>query len=108
SPSRPPLQGPSRRRPAPLPAPAAAATIEATMLRRRNRRPRNACIRLRAAVESMPDHAKQAMLYGIAGNKIIVGAYTDPRSGGICPMLAAHRNGGGIDPPRFAPSWDPY
>jgi len=65
-------------------------------------------MRLRAAVESMPDHAKQAMLDGIAGNKIIVGAYTDPRSGGICPMLAAHRNGGRIDLASFARSWDRY
>ena len=29
-------------------------------------------MRLRAAVESMPDHAKQAMLDGIAGNKIMI------------------------------------
>ncbi len=65
-------------------------------------------MRLRAAVESMPDHAKQAMLDGIAGNKIIVGAYTDPRSGGICPMLAAHRNGGRIDLASFARCWDRY
>ena len=65
-------------------------------------------MRLRAAVESMPDHAKQAMLDGIAGNKIIVGAYIDPRSGGICPMLAAHRNGGRIDLASFARSWDRY
>jgi len=78
------------------------------MLRRRNRRPRNACLRLRAAVEAMPRHAREAMLRGIAANTIIVGAYTDPRSGGICPMLAAHRNGGRVDLASFARSWDRY
>ena len=65
-------------------------------------------MRLRAAVESMPDHAKRAMLDGIAGNKIIVGAYTDPRSGGICPMLAAHRHGGRVTMLAFARSWDAF
>jgi hypothetical protein len=65
-------------------------------------------MRLRAAVEQMPDHAKRAMLDGVADNTIIVGAYTDPRSGGICPMLAAHRNGGRIDLAGFARSWDRY
>jgi hypothetical protein len=78
------------------------------MLHRRNRRPRNACLRLRAAVEAMPRHAREAMLRGIATNTIIVGAYTDPASGGICPMLAAHRNGGRIDLASFARSWDRY
>ena len=78
------------------------------MLGRRNRRPRNACLRLRAAVEAMPAHARRAMLRGIADNTIIVGAYTDPDSGGICPMLAAHRNGGRIDLASFARSWDRY
>lgn len=65
-------------------------------------------MRLRAAVEAMPAHARQAMLRGIADNTIIVGAYTDPKSGGICPMLAAHRNGGRIDLASFARSWDRY
>ncbi len=78
------------------------------MLGRRNKRPRNACLRLRAAVEAMPRHAREAMLRGIADNTIIVGAYTDPRSGGICPMLAAHRNGGRVSLSSFARSWDRY
>lgn len=78
------------------------------MFRRRNRRPRNACLRLRAAVDAMPPHAREAMLRGIADNTIIVGAYTDPVSGGICPMLAAHRNGGRINLASFARSWDRY
>jgi len=77
-------------------------------LRRRNKRPRNACMRLRAAVEAMPRHAREAMLRGVESNTIIVGAYTDPASSGICPMLAAHRNGGRIDLASFARSWDRY
>lgn len=63
---------------------------------------------LRLAVECLPEHTKAAMLEGIDANTIIVGAYTDPRSGGICPMLAAHRNGGRVDLASFARSWDRY
>ncbi len=71
-------------------------------------RPRNACQRLRMAVEAMPRPAREAMLRGIDDNTIIVGAYTDSASGGICPMLAAHRNGGRTDLASFARSWDRY
>lgn len=48
------------------------------------------------------------MLRGIGSNRIIVGAYVDPHSGGICPMLAAHRNGGRTDLASFARAWDEY
>ena len=48
------------------------------------------------------------MLRGIDGNRIIVGAYVDPASGGVCPMLAAHRNGGRTDLAAFARAWDEY
>ena len=48
------------------------------------------------------------MLRGIDSNRIIVGAYVDPRSGGVCPMLAAHRNGGRTDVASFARTWDEY
>ena len=48
------------------------------------------------------------MLRGIDSNRIIVGAYVDSDSGGICPMLAAHRNGGRTDLASFARSWDRY
>jgi hypothetical protein len=76
------------------------------MLRRS--KPRDACQRLRRAVDAMPSDAREAMLRGIDDNTIIVGAYTDPASGGICPMLAAHRNGGRTDLARFALSCDRY
>jgi hypothetical protein len=48
------------------------------------------------------------MLRGIQSNRIIVGAYVDPRSGGVCPMLAAHRNGGRTSVASFARAWDVY
>src|ERR671914_2863703 len=60
----------------------------------RRRRPAR---ELRLAVDCMPLQTRKAMLAGIDANRIIVGAYTD-RQGGVCPMLAAHRNGGGGGP----------
>ena len=47
------------------------------------------------------------MLEGIDQNEIIVGAYTD-RDGRVCPMLAAHRNGGRTSLASFARAWDRY
>jgi hypothetical protein len=47
------------------------------------------------------------MLDGMAANRIIVGAYVD-RQGGVCPMLAAHRNGGRTSLASFARAWDRY
>ena len=47
------------------------------------------------------------MLEGIDANRIIVGAYVD-RKGGVCPMLAAHRNGGRTSLASFARAWDRY
>jgi hypothetical protein len=55
----------------------------------------------------MPLQTRQAMLQGIEANRIIVGAYTD-RQGGVCPMLAAHRNGGRTSLASFARAWDRY
>jgi hypothetical protein len=48
------------------------------------------------------------MLRGIDSNRIVVGAYVDRASGGICPMLAAHRNGGRTSVASFARTWDSY
>src|SRR5688500_1353443 len=62
---------------------------------------------LRLAVECLPERTKTAMLEGIDQNTIIVGAYTD-RDGGVCPMLAAHRNGGRTSLASFARAWDAY
>jgi hypothetical protein len=68
---------------------------------------RNSAERLRNAVYAMPTRTKQAMLRGIRGNRVIVGAYVDKR-GGVCPMLAAHRNGGRTNFGTFARAWDEY
>ena len=74
----------------------------------RRRRIRNPAQRLRTTVDALPERTRHAMLRGIDRNRIIVGAYTDPRSGGICPMLAAHRNGGRTDLASFATAWDAF
>lgn len=47
------------------------------------------------------------MLESLDDQRIIVGAYTDG-DGGICPMLAAHRNGGRTNLASFARAWDGY
>src|SRR5215207_3446884 len=57
------------------------------------RRARDPITRLQTAIECLPQHTRRAMLDGVRANTIVVGAYTDGR-GGVCPMLAAHRNGG--------------
>ena len=62
---------------------------------------------LRRAIDRLPATTREAMLDGIRSNPIIVGAYTDNR-GGICPMLAAHRNGGRTTLLAFARSWDRF
>jgi hypothetical protein len=71
---------------------------------RRRRRPAQ---ELRVAIEWLPIDTKYAMLDAIEHNRIIVGAYTD-RQGGVCPMLAAHRNGGRTSYASFARAWDRY
>ena len=64
--------------------------------------------RLRSVVDSLPYETRLAMLEGIGRyDRIIVGAYTD-RTGGVCPMLAAHRCGGRTDFRSFARAWDGF
>src|SRR5919198_1865274 len=62
---------------------------------------------LRVAIDCLPMQTRRAMLAGVEANRIIVGAYTD-RQGGVCPMLAAHRNGGRTSLASFARAWDRY
>jgi len=71
---------------------------------RRSRRPIED---LRTAIDCLPVRTREAMLQGVRGNAIIVGAYTD-RNGGVCPMLAAHRCGGRTDFLSFAHAWDRF
>ena len=47
------------------------------------------------------------MVDSLEDQRIIVGAYTDG-DGGVCPMLAAHRNGGRTNLASFARAWDRY
>jgi hypothetical protein len=68
---------------------------------------RNNAKRLRNSVSAMPVRTKEAMLRGIRTNRVIVGAYVDKR-GGVCPMLAAHRNGGRTNFSTFARAWDAF
>src|SRR3954453_10807812 len=62
---------------------------------------------LRIAIDCLPLVTRRAMLDGVESSRIIVGAYVD-RQGGVCPMLAAHRNGGRTSLASFARSWDRY
>ena len=71
------------------------------------RRPRRPAQELRVAIEWLPIDTKRAMLDAVENQRIIVGAYTD-RQGGVCPMLAAHRNGGRTSYASFARAWDRY
>ena len=75
------------------------------MLRRPHRREAQ---RLRRVVDCLPYETRLAMLEGLGRyDRIIVGAYTD-RTGGVCPMLAAHRCGGRTDFRGFARAWDRF
>jgi hypothetical protein len=62
---------------------------------------------LRLAIDCLPLRTREAMLEGVRADEIIVGAYSD-RSGGVCPMLAAHRHGGRTSFVSFAHAWDRF
>jgi hypothetical protein len=61
---------------------------------------------LRLTIDCLPRDTKIAMLDGIRANEIVVGAYS--HSGGICPMLAAHRAGGRTNFIAFSRAWDRF
>ena len=71
--------------------------------RRRTRRAED----LRRSIDCLPRDTRVAMVEALDDNTIIVGAYTDS-SGGVCPRLAAHRNGGRTSLASFAHAWDRY
>ena len=62
-----------------------------------------------AMLDALGSQPKRPARPGAPGRPsfIIVGAYTAP-GGGVCPMLAAHRNGGRTDFADFAKAWDRY
>jgi hypothetical protein len=77
-------------------------------MRNRRRHTSDAVERLRLAIDCMPVATREAMLAGVRGNeRVIAGAYVD-RSGGVCPMLAAHREGARTDFISFARTWDRF
>jgi hypothetical protein len=79
--------------------------LELMTLRRAHRR---GAQRLRSVIDCLPYETRVAMLEGVRRyDRIIVGAYTD-RTGGVCPMLAAHRCGGRTDFRSFARAWDRF
>jgi hypothetical protein len=68
----------------------------------------SAVSRLRLAIDCLPVATREAMLEGVCrSERIIAGAYVD-RDGGVCPMLAAHRQGSRTDFLSFAKSWDRF
>jgi hypothetical protein len=75
----------------------------------RNRARANSNVeRLRMAIDCMPVATREAMLAGVqVSERVLVGAYVDGR-GGMCPMLAAHRQGARTDFLAFARSWDRF
>jgi hypothetical protein len=62
---------------------------------------------LRRTIDCLPLATRVAMLEGVREETIIVGAYTDG-TGGVCPMLAAHRRGGRTSFLQFARTWDAF
>jgi hypothetical protein len=61
---------------------------------------------LRRSIEVLPERTRQAMLVGLANNTVITGAFSG--SGGVCPMLAAHRAGGRTTCVSFPEAWDKF
>jgi hypothetical protein len=77
-------------------------------MRNRRRHTADAVERLRLSIDCMPIAAREAMLAGVRANeRVIAGAYVDG-SGGVCPMLAAHRNGQRKGFLAFVRSWDRF
>jgi hypothetical protein len=65
-------------------------------------------VQLRRTIDCLPAATRRAMLVGVkTSERIIVGAYVDGR-GGVCPMLAAHRQGGRTNFLSFARAWDRF
>jgi hypothetical protein len=65
-------------------------------------------VQLRRTIDCLPVATRQAMLAGVrTSERIIAGAYVDGR-GGVCPMLAAHRQGGRTNFLPFARAWDRF
>jgi len=60
---------------------------------------------LRRSIDVLPERTRQAMLIGLGNNTVITGAFT---GNGVCPMMAAHREGGRTSCCSFPEAWDKY
>jgi hypothetical protein len=61
---------------------------------------------LRRSIDVLPERTRKAMLVGLANNTVITGAFSG--GGGVCPMLAAHREGGRTTCVSFPEAWDRF
>ena len=61
---------------------------------------------LRRAIDVLPERTRQAMLVGLQNNTVITGAFTG--GDGVCPMMAAHREGGRTTCVSFPEAWDKF
>jgi len=69
--------------------------------------PRDAALaNLRQSIDSLPERTRRAMLSGLGGNTVITGAFSD--GSGVCPMLAAHRQGERVRCMSFPEAWDRF
>jgi hypothetical protein len=61
---------------------------------------------LRRTIDVLPERTRKAMLSGVTSNTVITGAFSD--GSGVCPMLAAHREGGRTSCVSFPEAWDRF
>ena len=61
---------------------------------------------LRQSIDTLPERTRAAMLAGLGNNTVITGAFTD--GSGVCPMLAAHREGVRTRCMGFPEAWDRF
>jgi hypothetical protein len=61
---------------------------------------------LRRSIDVLPERTRRAMLSGLTSNTVITGAFSD--GSGVCPMLAAHREGGRTSCVSFPEAWDRF
>ncbi len=61
---------------------------------------------LRRSIDGLPERTRRAMLSGLGSNTVIAGAFTD--GSGVCPMLAAHREGDRTRCMGFPEAWDRF
>jgi hypothetical protein len=61
---------------------------------------------LRRSIDVLPERTRKAMLVGLGNNTVITGAFS--AGNGVCPMMAAHREGGRTTCVSFPEAWDKF